>query len=327
MLDIGPTKPTTSPWTEIRAAIGAILANKYKGSPSTPPPRFLKELVNLATSPPSDVDNKTFEANTQIAMNILAGAAARQDKSVLEVIPLLHAAISSSSPAGNSNANGEFAAQSLGIIVQDNEFLTTANHAIVKRFYKQWAYNYMAKPLYDLAHPAKSDPAIAARYTTAIVAIVRNCPFTVYQDDLEPLVRLLIISLVTEPADNGGGSVGLSNQEIARRRTVSAIEILIEILSNEPDSLRDHLKPIITGGTKLYQEIRQRQEGSDLHLVMGRKLVLQLLGAIPTKFEERHLLPYAPQLKRVLAMACGDTVREIRKTAILARENWNKISG
>lgn len=324
MLDTTNTKSTPSPWTEIRAAIGAILANKYKGPTSTSP-RFLKELVNLATSSPADTDPAVFEANNKIAMNILAGAAARQDKSVLEAIPLLHASISSSDNASNS----ELAAQALGIIVQDNEFLTPGNHAVVKRFYKQWAYNYVAKPLYDLALPTKSDPATSARYTAAILAIVANCPFTVYQDDLEPLVRLLVTSI----SPSRPQSTLLSNPEIARKRTVSALEILIEILTHEPGALKGHLKPIITSGTALYHSssIRQTQESKSgislVDVVMSRKLVLQLLGAIPTKFEERHLLAYALQMKRVLATACGDSVREIRKTAILARENWNKISG
>ncbi|KAK4218781.1 MMS19 nucleotide excision repair protein [Rhypophila decipiens] len=309
MLDVRRTKDITPASTEIRAAIGAILANKYKGPPSISP-CFLKELVNTATTSIEHVDPKTFEANIKIAMNILAGAAARQDKYIVEAVPLLRAAISSPSP------NSEIAAQSLGIIVQDNEFLTAENHAVVKRFFKQWAYNYVAKPLFELALPKpQSDPATGAKYTTAILSLVRNCPFTVYQDDLEPLIRLLITSLAK-------GSPGLTNQEIARKRTVSALEILVEVLTNEPDSVKGHLKPIITNGMNLYNDISREH---DLQLVMSRKLVLQLLGAIPTKFEERHLLPYAPQMKRMLATACGDSVREIRKTAIIARENWSKI--
>ncbi|KAM7190286.1 MMS19 nucleotide excision repair protein [Naviculisporaceae sp. PSN 640] len=321
MLETTDTKSLSSPWTEIRAAIGAILANKYKGAPSTSP-RFLKELVDLATSSSGDIEATTFEANNKIAMKILAGAAARQDKSVIEAIPLLHASISSS-----DSPNSELAAQSLGIIVQDNEFLTPENHAVVKRFYKQWAYNYVAKPLYDLALPTQSDPATAVRYTTAILAIVANCPFTVYQDDLEPLVRLLITSLSLSLSQQSSQSGLASDQNLVqRRRTVSALEILIEILTHEPDALKGHLKPIITSGTSIYQS-SARQSRNVIESGMSRKFVLQFLGAIPTKFEERHLLAYAPQMKRMLATACGDSVREIRKTAMLARENWNKISG
>ena len=304
---IGDKRPQ---WTEIRAAIGAILANKYKGAPSTSP-RFLSDQANAAVTS-DDVDAKTFESKNKIAMNILAGAAARQDKTVVEVVPLLHKFIASPSP------NSEIAAQSLGIIVQDNEFLTSENHAVVKRFYRQWAYNHVAKPLYELALPSKSDASTVAKYSTAILSIVSKCPYTVYEDDLEPLVRFLITAL--------GKQDDLVNKEISRRRTVSALEVLVEILSNEPDSLTGHLKPIVTGGTSLYKEVCG-EGGSGRQLVMARKLVLQLLGAIPTKFEERHLLSYAPQMKRMLAMACGDSVREIRRTAIVARENWNKIAG
>ena len=64
----------------------------------------------------------------------------------------------------------------------------------------------------------------------------------------------------------------------------------------------------------------------DLNLVTSRKLALQALGALPKKFEERYLLPYVLQLRRMLALACGDPVREVRQVARLARGNWAKVS-
>jgi len=108
---------------------------------------------------------------------------------------------------------------------------------------------------------------------------------------------------------------------------VSALDVLVEVLLNEPETLRGHLKAIITGAVKVHRECSEAtpSRGDGAHAVMCRKLALQLLGALPKKFEERHLLPYSLQLQRTLGVACGDRVREVRKVALIARENWSKV--
>ncbi|KAK3330424.1 Dos2-interacting transcription regulator of RNA-Pol-II-domain-containing protein [Apodospora peruviana] len=331
MCDTAHLGPIPSRLSEIRAAIGAILANKHKGGPSTSDPQsetikrvldFWGNQMKIATTS-NDIDTTTFGELNKISMYILAGATARQDKNVLGLVPVLHAAIRS------QHQNGEIIAQSLGILVKDNDLLSTENHAVVKRFYKQWAYNYLAKPLYELALPTKTEAWQAARYSTAVLSVVSNCPFKVYEDDLEPLIRLLITTL--------NNRFNLSRQ-VSLVHRVSALETLVEILMNEPDSIKGHLKAIISGAVNVHQDASQEREekfkdlvkgaprNNDLHLVMCRRLVLQLLGGIPTKFEERHLLPYTLQMKRMLATASGDPVREVRKTALLARETWAKIA-
>ncbi|KAK3335648.1 Dos2-interacting transcription regulator of RNA-Pol-II-domain-containing protein [Cercophora scortea] len=331
MCDTSNLGPFPSRVSEIRAAIGAVLANKYKGGPSTSDPElqtlrkvldFWGNQIKLGTTS-IDIDTNTFGAYNTIAMYVIAGATARQDKAVLELVPLLHEAIAS------QHLNGEAVAHSMGILVKGNDLLTTENHAVVKRFYKQWAYGHMAKPLYDRALPtADNDHWAAMRYTTAILSIVSNCPFKVYEDDLEPLIRLLITTL--------GSRTGLSRQT-SRRQVAAALEVLVEILLNEPEALKGHLKAIIGGAINVHQEcslehadrfkyqVKNATRTSDLYLVTCRKLVLQLLGALPTKFEDRHLLPYSLQMKRMLATASGDPVREVRKVALLARGHWEKV--
>ncbi|KAK3362979.1 Dos2-interacting transcription regulator of RNA-Pol-II-domain-containing protein [Lasiosphaeria hispida] len=313
--------------SDIRASIGSILANKYKGGPSTSDPEsqtvkrvlgFWGEQINKATT--SDgTDPKIFQALNNIAMHIVAGAAARQDKAVIDLIPVFQAAI------GSEHANSETVARSLGTLVKDSEVLKTDNHAVIRRFNKQWAYSHLAKPLYPLASPSADGASAAMRYRTAILSIVSNCPFNVYEADVEPLVRLLITTLTDRS--------GLS-QRVPSQRLVSALEILVEILSNEPDALKGHLKAIISGGMKIYEECLPENQDEvktggkaapRRNLVMARKLVLQVLGAVPKKFEERYLLPYSLQLQRMLGLSCGDPVREVRQIARFARGNWLKV--
>ncbi|KAK4153940.1 Dos2-interacting transcription regulator of RNA-Pol-II-domain-containing protein [Chaetomidium leptoderma] len=304
--------------SDIRAAIGAVLANKYKGGPSTSDPEsiVMKRVLDFwgnwmkeATTSPSPTDSATFQAHNTIAMNVIAGAAARQDKHVLNLIPALHQAAASPHP------NGEIVAKSLGLIVKQNDLLTADNHAVVKRFYKQWAYSHLVKPLLQDAQPGSKDSQAATRHRVAVLSVVSSCPFTVYQDDLDLLIRLLVTAL--------NNRAGLSD-EVVWSQVVSALEILVEILSNEPDALRGYLREVIGGTTKVYQECAAQQQGGGVRTTC-RKLVLQVLGAIPTRFEERHLMAYSPPTQRMLAVACGDPVRRVREVARKARANWAKV--
>jgi DNA repair/transcription protein MET18/MMS19 len=300
---------------EIRASVALILTNKYKGGPSTADPesQTMKKVLctwsdELKASAASDIDLGAFESLNTIAMHIFAGAVARQDKNVLDLVPVMKEAIA-------SEHIGEIFSRSLGVLVKDSELLSTENHAVVRRFYKQWAYSQVAKPLYPLALPSENGPAATARYRAAILSIVSNCTFNIYEADVEPLIRLVIMTL--------GGRTNISVEQIA-----AALEVLVEILANEPDALKNHLKAIVNGIMGVYEESLFKAQAStkkDLGQTSARKLVLQALAAIPKKFEERYLLSHSPKLQRMLALACGDPVREVRQAARLARGNWAKV--
>jgi len=300
---------------EIRASVALILANKYKGGASTSDPesQTMSKVLNswgneLKVAAASDVDLGAFESLNTIAMNILAGAAARQDKNVLGIVPVLKEAIA-------SEHIGDIVSRSMGILVKDSDILTTKNHAIVRRFYKQWAYSQIAKPLYPLALPTENGPAAATKYRAAVLSIVSNCAFNVYEADVEPLLRLLITTL--------GDRNSVSSQQLT-----AALEVLVEILANEPDALKSHLKAIIGGAVGVYEESLSSAQSNlkrDPSRTSARKLVLQALAAIPKKFEDRHLLSHSLKLQRVLSQACGDPAREVRQVARLARANWANI--
>ncbi|KAK0655573.1 Dos2-interacting transcription regulator of RNA-Pol-II-domain-containing protein [Cercophora newfieldiana] len=300
---------------EIRASVALILANKHKMGPSTSDPesQTMKKVLGtwgdqLKASAASDIDLGAFESLNTIAMHIFAGAVARQDRNVLDLVPVLKEAIA-------SEHVGDIVSRSMGILVTESELLLTENHAVVRRFYKQWAYSQIAKQFYPLALPSENGPAAATRYRAAILSIVSNCAFSVYEADVEPLLRLLITTL----GDRGN---------VSPQQLVAALEVLVEILANEPDSLKSHLKAVIGGAIGVSEESLSQSQASskkDPNQTSARKLALQALAAIPKKFEERYLLPHALRLQRVLAMACGDPVREVRLVARLARGNWAKV--
>jgi DNA repair/transcription protein MET18/MMS19 len=275
-------------------------------------------LNDATTTSPLDPD--TFRTYNTIAMNVIAGAAARQDKHVLALIPALHQI------AATPHPNGEILAQSLGLIVKQNDLLTPSNHAVVKRFYKQWAYTHLAKPLIQSAQPTASEEdnnhmaTTAIRHRLAVLSVVGNCPFTVYQDDLPQLLRLLITALT--------GRAGISFPGVAWAQTVSALEVLAEVLAHEPEAVRGYLREVVGGTTAVYRECargKKNNEDERREMVVCRRLALQVLGAIPGRFEERHLLAYAPATQRMLAVACGDGVRKVREVARRARAAWAKI--
>lgn len=308
--------------SDIKAAVGAIYSNKYPAGPAASEEyQTLKRGLEFWTNyiknavRSSDIDSGSFHSFTNVAMHTVAGAVARQEKFVLDLIPILHEAAASPSP------NGEIVARSMGILVQPNsEVLNKESHANIKRFYKQWAYNFLVRPLYDLARPGSDkDPKATARYSIMILSVIKNCPFTVYQDDLESLLRLLVTALSNKKDDS------VLSEEAAQAQVIAALEILVDILANEPSALKGFLKEIISGTTKVYQESATSNKTLHKTLTTCRKLSLQVLGALPKTFEERYLLSFSRPTQRMLASACGDPVRKVREAARSARANWAKV--
>ncbi|KAK3897866.1 Dos2-interacting transcription regulator of RNA-Pol-II-domain-containing protein [Staphylotrichum tortipilum] len=320
MCDTSKLGPSPSRESDIRAAIGAILANKYKGGPSTSDPDsivmkavldFWATYLTTSTAPSSPTDS-TFPAYNTIAMNVLSAAAARQDKHLLPLIPTLHAAAASPHPAG------ETVASSLGLLLTPNPLLTAANHATVKRFHKQWTYAHLAKPLLPLAQPTPSgDKLLATRYRIAVLAVVGNCPLAVYQDDLPALIKLLVTALSDRE--------GIDLDETAAGQVSAALGVLVEILAHEPEAVRGYIREIVGGATKVYRDCSPASYVSPSGAAGCRGLALQVLGAVAGRFEERHVLAYAPATQRMLAVACGDPARKVREVARRARAGWAKI--
>jgi hypothetical protein len=312
--------------SDIRGAICTVLANKFKPGPSFSNSEsltlnqtfdFWAEWIKNATSLEKGISSESFEVILPIALGVITGSIARQDKHVLDLVPILHQAIS------NKHANGEILAKSMGILFKPNNLLSPEYHAILKRFYRQWAYFSITKPLFALAQPAAADGHSASRYRIAIIFMVANCPFTIYQDDLDSLIPLLITSLT-----GGSNSNSFTGKDVVFTQAFAALQILTEILGNSPDALKSHLREIINGAKMIYSKCCGNVGDENLAATRTRcrKLALQVLGMIPLKFEERHIIAYAPPTQRMLAVACGDAVRKVREVARQARASWAKVA-
>ncbi|KAK4142132.1 Dos2-interacting transcription regulator of RNA-Pol-II-domain-containing protein [Dichotomopilus funicola] len=312
--------------SDIRAAIGSILANKFKPGPQAAggDAGVLKGVLEFwanwlkESASSTSLDATSFRAGSAIGLNFIAGAAARQDPQVLTLIPALHTAASSPTP------NGEILASSLGLIVKPSSLLTRDNHAITRLFHKQWIYAHLAKPLLQPAQPGSADQLAAARYRVAVLSVLPHCSFTIYQDDLPALIRLLVTALTSQEG------LSLSADTISSQ-TVAALEVLIEILGNEPATLAGHVGAVIKGVTKVYQENPPLSSRKDTATGPGvtaakralcRRLALQVLAAVPGRFEERHVRAYVLPTQKMLAVACGDPVRRVREVARSARAGW-----
>jgi DNA repair/transcription protein MET18/MMS19 len=316
MCDLSPFHSEKASVAQIRAVIGTILANKYKSRPSNAEPgthpikrvlEFWAKYLREAVLPKStDTD---FRGAHIMAMHVLAGVLARQDKIALDFVPVLQEVL-----AAESN-KAEDLARSMGMLVKDLDFLQPENHARVNKLHKQWAYSHFIKPLYERAVPTSTGPA-AVRYAIAVLSAVEHCQFPVYQDDLQILNRLIITMLSTRPASS----------EVA-----SALATLHEILQNEPSSLQEHTHTVITSVLGIYQAargespaVRNVANTRRVELAKCRRQALLILRIIPAHFEQ-EILPLSPKVQRLLAVASADPVRELRKLAISAREAWGKL--
>ncbi len=233
----------------------------------------------------------------------------------MKLVPAIHEAIAS------PHKNGDVVANSCSILIRSIPFLSTENSVVVKPLFKQWLYSHMVKPLYSKALPPAKGLE-ASRCTVAILSIVEHCPFSVYAEaDLDPLVRLLVTAM-SQPA--GAAEAAPWTQATA------ALHILLDILSSDPSALLPHSNTLVNGAVQLHSIASTLSNNAalckDPTLAACRRLALQLLGALPGKFEERHLLSHAPQTQRMPAKASGDPARDVRKVALVARDSWAKVA-
>lgn len=363
--------------SQSQAWIVAILANKHKASLSTMDftqvVKFWKNRLeqNMASYNAEDV---AVGIDIERVLPILVGAVPRQERAVLPLISLVHNAI------GLPNSVGEILAAEIEAVVDENAYLQTSMHAVVKPLYKQWTYAYLVKPMYELATSGPSDNQLspeetrmsAEHYTIAILSVLKHCPFAVYESDIEPLVNMILTVL--------------RNTDKVQHIQV-ALHILQQIMRNDAGALKYHLRSIINALTQVYRatlktannspkEVTERQQlyrddlGTDTAPVakpptpksnpdMGppvddspvsekketapekvpsesgkvkersakksiacRKVVLELVGEMPGRFEDRYVMPFKGDMNHFLDACCGDPVRELRRVAVEAREGW-----
>ncbi|KAI1137934.1 Dos2-interacting transcription regulator of RNA-Pol-II-domain-containing protein [Hypoxylon sp. FL0543] len=211
-------------------------------------------------------------------------------------------------------------ARLFGILVSPKECLEKENHAVVKRLSGGWVYVRAVQPFLKDCFP--KTPAVhpdACNRAIAVFAILQHLRYEQYACDVEQIVRIgnMLLRWLSE-AETG------SEME-------ACISVLLRILEKSPGTIKEHLGGLISGMITVYEEYRkalgQRESETERkRRVVCRKLALEFFQRLPTSFEEQHLLPHRQQLLRPLSAACGDPVREVRRTALAARKAWESLA-
>ena len=286
-----------------------ILTNKYMLNYKLfdPDKTAWKRLVDVARTRLSDIAQRPPEEARQVLSPVLAftaGAIIRYDNTLAHLLQDLVDRLSDEN-------TGQMLARSLETLVSPKECLSAENHAATKPLFKQWTYAQLVRPNWARSCPFNAKQPEAGNLCIAILTLLKHFPFEIYADDAEKLCRVLLTSMATlEPGQD----------------LEAALNLLLQVLKNSPEELRGHMKTLIMGSVGIYS----RANVTPMAIVPNyaascRKLVLGLLAALPSKYEEQHLLPHTPVLKRMLANACGDRAREVRQAAIEARVAWANV--
>lgn len=226
---------------------------------------------------------------------------------------------------------GRLLAQSFDVLVSPKECLDKENHAIRKRLSGEWLYFQAVRPYLQDCFPSPSpdgdiDETRAVNRAVAVFAILKHLRYEQYASDIGTIVRVAIRSLATLAVDDG--------------EMDACLGVLLHVLERDADVLREHLAGLITGVAAVYdaarnapansttltaenvKEVKARRKEASL----CRKRALEFFQRLPGAYEARYLVPYRRQLLRPLSTACGDGVREIRRTALMARQAWDALA-
>ncbi|KAI8945663.1 Dos2-interacting transcription regulator of RNA-Pol-II-domain-containing protein [Xylaria longipes] len=233
---------------------------------------------------------------------------------------------------------GRQLAQSLGLMVIPRECLSEANHAVRKKLALGWFYHQNVFPDLDRCFAgAGVEEREAVNRAVGVFSILRHFDYNIYASDVARIVRIGIRSLSTF-------KVGVE--------TESLLVVLTRILEEDPGKLRGHLAALIQGLIAVYgmarnvadaakfdpnatgeqgEEPEYRSKASRIRAVdrdplATRMYTLQFFQKLTqARYDAHLLLPHRRGLLRPLSTACGDSVREIRRTALKARQAWEGL--
>ncbi|KAH9887783.1 Dos2-interacting transcription regulator of RNA-Pol-II-domain-containing protein [Xylariomycetidae sp. FL2044] len=219
---------------------------------------------------------------------------------------------------------GRQLAQSMEVLVSPKICLQRENHAITKRLSRMWLYNFLIAPRLGRCFPSNgTEDRRSVNRAVAAFAILKHLAYNQYANDVAKIVRIAIRSLSTF-------KIGVEME--------SCLIVLREILDNDPGALKEHLTALITGVVGAYEMARKVAKAAEFmedprklktrgrEPVLCRKFALEFFQKLPRAYEAQYLVPHRQQLLRPLSMACGDSVREIRRTALLARQAWEALA-
>ncbi|KAI0593423.1 Dos2-interacting transcription regulator of RNA-Pol-II-domain-containing protein [Biscogniauxia sp. FL1348] len=222
---------------------------------------------------------------------------------------------------------GRQLAQNLGLLVSPKECLDIENHAIIKKLSGEWLYYQMVSPHLPNCFPNDPNSVIderrAVNRAVATFAILKHLKYDHYSGDIERIIRVAIRSLSTF-------KIGVEME--------SCLIVLLQTLEVEPEKLKEHLPSLISGLISVYDMARKIARAAEFMVDTEnvkaknrepgqcRKFVLEFFQKLPASYESQDLWPYRHLLLRPLWAACGDPVREIRRTALVTRQTWDNLA-
>ncbi|KAI1269138.1 hypothetical protein F5Y18DRAFT_177814 [Xylariaceae sp. FL1019] len=232
---------------------------------------------------------------------------------------------------------GRHLARDLGILNSPRESLAVVNHTVRTRLGANWFYNQAVKPLIPMCLPTvnanEEELQIIDSFAVGMFSMLQHVPFSSYEDDGEDIAMIGVRVMATL-------KIG--------RETEALLRVFLEILQNNAEILRLHIGIIINDIAAIYEMARnvadsdkfkpfppkdagegkrgisKVKKGRDP--IPTRKLTLRFMLDVTKAYETHMLLPACRTMMKPLQNACGDPVREIRKTAQKARQAWEDLS-
>ena len=220
---------------------------------------------------------------------------------------------------------GHRLARRLEMVAAPHASLTKANYAVLRPLWMQKIYFQLVKPMLQVAvgnDPSIQDALTKTNFSIAVLAMTKHMTFSIYEADAD---KVLLISIAV--AQNIGKGPDVQ----------SALDVMQSIIIEASDKAQDHLRSIVNISIDAFSSSAAASSkqapswlppdyvpsaGDPESQAACGKLALEIVGGLPRIFETRHLVPFAPQVQRELTVACGHKVRDVRRTARLARAAW-----
>jgi DNA repair/transcription protein MET18/MMS19 len=195
--------------------------------------------------------------------------------------------------------------------------------AVIKPLWQQRAYVELIKPMISSAWPQDSansgQTAVSARYAVAILNAVCHLDPQIWSEDVDTIIRLVLRALGHPPLGN---------------EAESGMKILIKTTVYNSEPLMPHLRSIVKSCISIYEQENRALTGTAVSSgghgantnkhVISQSLSIDLLGRLAVSIPRQQLSQFVPTVDRILYRACGNGIREIRKSAMVARANWIK---
>ncbi|CRK26929.1 hypothetical protein BN1708_000715 [Verticillium longisporum] len=311
-----------------RAVVLAILtslANKCVAADMTDILESLNSQIELAISPCSDTEAGPPDDNRAlIARPVFAAVAGILRKYKGGYLGKVIAGIIKG-PADQKI--GHVLARRVGLLFRDQGCLQKEyNPKLFSPLWRQRAYVEIIKPMlakaWGIGTNSQDNTLITANYSIAVLSATQWLDYTVYEEDADDLIRLIICV-----AHNIGAGPDLE----------AGLTVLLRICSSAPDKVKPFAKSVIRECSAVLEgKGESRTEDwmpAGFHQLdptgrsskQSRRLAVKLLGALPAYCERGDLLSAASAVRRSLARASGDSVREIRRAALEARAAWDPV--